>query len=144
MHYNELAEEAVKRGADPERVAKLLTEIETPILHMLGKENRLDQVRRRESAKKILEQLASSPEESSLSIGSTSLPYNKKSPQNFFRDVVLPVYTMNEKDLEKAALEGVWYPICPHCKASTPAEPDADKIYCQSCDREFRISNPYF
>ena len=52
--------------------------------------------------------------------------------------------TMTEEDFEASVMEGVWYPTCPYCGVSTPAEPDADAIYCQACNRRFKIINPYF
>lgn len=51
---------------------------------------------------------------------------------------------MTEEDLEAAALEDVWYPKCPYCGAETPAEPDAHYVYCQACNRRFKILNPFF
>ena len=56
----------------------------------------------------------------------------------------LATYKMTEEDLEDAALEGVWYPLCPYCGMQTPAEPDADDIVCTSCDKRFKIDNPWF
>jgi len=50
---------------------------------------------------------------------------------------------MTADDLEEATFEGVWYPICPYCGADTPAEPDADYVCCQDCDKRFRIINYY-
>lgn len=52
--------------------------------------------------------------------------------------------TMTEDDLETATLEDLWYPICPYCGAETPAEPDAHAVYCQACNRRFKIINPFF
>ena len=52
--------------------------------------------------------------------------------------------TMTEADLEVATFEDVWYPECPYCGAKTPAEPDAHAVYCQACNRRFRIINPFF
>lgn len=51
---------------------------------------------------------------------------------------------MTEADLEAATLEDMWYPVCPYCGASTPAEPDAHAVYCQACNRRFKIINPFF
>jgi len=45
----------------------------------------------------------------------------------------------DEKDFESAALEGVWYPECPFCGSPTPAEPDAQAVFCQDCDKEFKL-----
>ena len=52
--------------------------------------------------------------------------------------------TMSEEQLEQATMEDMWYPTCPYCGAETPAEPDATSIYCQSCNRRFKISNVFF
>ena len=52
--------------------------------------------------------------------------------------------TMTEEDLEAATMEDMWYPVCPYCSAETPAEPDATAVYCQACDRRFKIENPFF
>jgi len=52
--------------------------------------------------------------------------------------------TMTEDDLETATFEDVWYPVCPYCGAATPAEPDAHAVYCQACNRRFKIINPFF
>jgi len=51
--------------------------------------------------------------------------------------------TMSEEDLEQAANEGVWYPLCPNCETHTPAEPDAEMVYCIHCDQLIEIENPY-
>jgi len=42
-------------------------------------------------------------------------------------------------DLEDAAYEGVWYPQCPYCGALIPAEPDADAVVCQVCERQVSL-----
>jgi len=52
--------------------------------------------------------------------------------------------TMTGDDLETATFEGVWYPTCPYCGAETPAEPDAHAVYCEACNRRFKIINPFF
>jgi len=52
--------------------------------------------------------------------------------------------TMTEDDLGVAAYEEVWYPKCPYCGAKTPAEPDAHAVYCEACNRRFKIINPFF
>lgn len=52
--------------------------------------------------------------------------------------------TMSTGQLEESVMEGLWYPTCPYCSAETPAEPDASSIYCQNCDKKFRIINPFF
>lgn len=52
--------------------------------------------------------------------------------------------TMTADDLETATFEDLWYPICPYCGAETPAEPDAHAVYCQACNRRFKIINPFF
>ena len=52
--------------------------------------------------------------------------------------------TMTGDDLETATFDGVWYPTCPYCGAETPAEPDAHAVYCEACDRRFKIINPFF
>ncbi len=44
---------------------------------------------------------------------------------------------MTEEDVGEAAMEGIWYPKCPYCGLDTPAEPDADYIVCNSCDKRF-------
>ena len=51
--------------------------------------------------------------------------------------------TMSAKDLEQVSLDGVWYPICPNCEMETPAEPDAEMVYCVHCDALIEIDNPY-
>jgi hypothetical protein len=52
--------------------------------------------------------------------------------------------TMTGDDLETATFDGVWYPTCPYCGAETPAEPDAHAVYCEACNRRFKIINPFF
>lgn len=52
--------------------------------------------------------------------------------------------TMSMEQLEESVMDGLWYPTCPYCGAETSAEPDASAISCQSCDKKFRIINPYF
>ncbi len=51
--------------------------------------------------------------------------------------------TMSEEDLEQAAIDGVWYPVCPYCEAYTLAEPDAQLVYCANCDQLIEVDNPY-
>ena len=51
--------------------------------------------------------------------------------------------TMFVTDLEHAALDNVWYPVCPNCGNETPAEPDAQCVYCVNCDAGIEIDNPY-
>ena len=43
------------------------------------------------------------------------------------------------EDYESATFEGVWYPRCPHCGTPTPAEPDADRVVCQTCERQISL-----
>ena len=50
--------------------------------------------------------------------------------------------TMSEEDLERASTDGVWYPLCPNCETHTPAEPDAEMVYCIHCDQLIEIENP--
>lgn len=52
--------------------------------------------------------------------------------------------TMSMEQLEESVMEGLWYPTCPYCGADTSAEPDATSVYCQNCDKKFRIINPFF
>ncbi|GAI16749.1 unnamed protein product [marine sediment metagenome] len=52
--------------------------------------------------------------------------------------------TMSEEAFETSVVEGVWYPTCPYCGVSTSAEPDATAIYCDACNKRFKIINPYF
>lgn len=56
----------------------------------------------------------------------------------------LKTATMSQEDLESAVMDGLWYPTCPYCGASTSAEPDAEETYCDACDQRFKIINPYF
>jgi hypothetical protein len=51
--------------------------------------------------------------------------------------------TMSEDDLAQVSIQGVWYPLCPHCDMETPAEPDAQIVYCIHCDQLIEIDNPY-
>ena len=51
------------------------------------------------------------------------------------RSVVVP----EEADYESAAYDGVWYPICTHCGSETPAEPDAQRVVCQTCEKEVEL-----
>jgi len=46
-----------------------------------------------------------------------------------------------EEDYRDAAYDGVWYPVCPYCGVPTPAEPDADKVCCQSCGKKFKLES---
>lgn len=50
---------------------------------------------------------------------------------------------VTEDQLGQAAMEGVMQLTCPYCGSETPAEPDADHVYCLVCDRRFKIDNPY-
>ena len=52
--------------------------------------------------------------------------------------------TMSFVDFGKAVLYGVWHILCPHCEELTPAEPDAQLVYCIHCDERIEIDNPYF
>ena len=52
--------------------------------------------------------------------------------------------TMNERQLEEAAMEGLWIFECPYCSCDVEAEPDADMVYCGECDKKVEIVNPYF
>ncbi len=56
----------------------------------------------------------------------------------------MPKVTMSLKDLERAALDSVWYPRCPNCGEQTPAEPDAEFVYCLHCDHRIEIENPFY
>jgi len=51
--------------------------------------------------------------------------------------------TMSVKDLEQVAGDSIWYPICPNCEQETPAEPDAQYVYCIVCNTRIEIDNPY-
>lgn len=51
--------------------------------------------------------------------------------------------TVTEDQLGQAAMEGVMQLECPYCHSETPAEPDADYIYCLVCNKRFKIDNPY-
>jgi len=51
--------------------------------------------------------------------------------------------TVTEDQLGQAAMEGVMQLECPYCYSETPAEPDAQAVYCQICNRRFMIDNPY-
>lgn len=46
-------------------------------------------------------------------------------------------------DLEEAESEGVWHPVCPKCGGQGSAEPDADRVVCNDCDREFAVVPTY-
>jgi hypothetical protein len=52
--------------------------------------------------------------------------------------------TMSEDDLARASCDGVWYPLCPACETHTPAEPDAQVVYCIHCDERIEIDNPFY
>ena len=53
-------------------------------------------------------------------------------------------YTMTERDLEKAVMDGIFHPRCPYCGSrSVEAEPDAEDTTCQDCDMSFKIINPF-
>lgn len=56
----------------------------------------------------------------------------------------MPTITMSESDLARAEVDGVWYPLCPCCELPTPAEPDAQLVYCIHCDQRFEIDNPFY
>ena len=56
----------------------------------------------------------------------------------------MPTITMSESDLARAEVTGVWYPLCPFCAQETPAEPDAQLVYCIHCDQLIEIENPYY
>jgi hypothetical protein len=51
--------------------------------------------------------------------------------------------TMSEYDLTQASREGVWWPLCPNCETHTPAELDAQLVYCIHCDQLIEIDNPF-
>lgn len=51
---------------------------------------------------------------------------------------------MSLKDLEQVALDSAWYPICPNCGEKTPAEPDADYVFCIHCNTRIEIDNPFY
>ena len=51
--------------------------------------------------------------------------------------------TMSEEDLERAVIDGVWYPLCPNCETHLPAEPDAQLVSCIHCDQLIEIDNPF-
>jgi len=51
--------------------------------------------------------------------------------------------TVTEDQLGQAAMEGVMQLECPYCHSETPAEPDAEAVYCLVCNRRFKIDNPY-
>jgi len=51
--------------------------------------------------------------------------------------------TVTEDQLGQGAMEGVMQLECPYCHSETPAEPDAQAIYCQICNRRFMVDNPY-
>lgn len=55
----------------------------------------------------------------------------------------MPTVTISEEDLEQAASEGVWWPLCPHCETHIPAELDAQLVYCIHCDQLIEIDNPF-
>ena len=59
------------------------------------------------------------------------------------RRVFMPKVRMSLKDFEQVALDSVWYPICPNCEQPTPAESDAEFVYCIHCDIRIKIENPY-
>lgn len=46
--------------------------------------------------------------------------------------------------LRQAAENSVIYPVCPYCELLTPAEPDAEDIFCVNCEKRFEIDNPFF
>ncbi len=50
---------------------------------------------------------------------------------------------MSEGDLARAVTAGVWYPVCPTCQEKTPAEQDAQVVYCINCDQRIEIAKPY-
>jgi len=50
---------------------------------------------------------------------------------------------VTERNLEQGAMDGVMYLRCPYCGCDTPAEPDAQTICCQECDKQFKVNNPY-
>jgi len=50
----------------------------------------------------------------------------------------------SDYDLAQTSSPDFWYPICPHCGAKTPAEPDAREVYCLSCDKPFRVVPLFF
>jgi len=59
------------------------------------------------------------------------------------RRVFMAKVTMSVKDLEQVAGDSIWYPICPNCEQETPAEPDAQYVYCIVCNTRIEIDNPY-
>ena len=59
------------------------------------------------------------------------------------RRVFMSKVTMSVKDLEQVAVDSVWYPVCPNCGNETPAEPDAQFVYCIVCNTRIEIDNPY-
>jgi len=51
---------------------------------------------------------------------------------------------MNEHQLEQSVIDGLWTLTCPYCGADVDAEPDAQQVCCQDCDKHIVIVNPYF
>ena len=39
------------------------------------------------------------------------------------------------EDMEMALFEGYYMAECPHCGTRIKSEPDAEKLYCETCDK---------
>jgi len=51
-----------------------------------------------------------------------------------------PAYVeMTELDAQDAAMDGVWYPICPFCDEPTFAGPDTEVVVCVHCEKRFGV-----
>lgn len=51
---------------------------------------------------------------------------------------------VTEKQLREGALNGIMVFKCPNCDDRLVAEPDAQNVCCQHCDKLVAIVNPYF